>query len=481
MKLEKMIKKSIIFFAIAVLALVVSACEGNAGKEMTTLNIGGTYKFGSSAEKGPVGSVKMYPLTDNSALFYLDVCQGAPSYNSGRLFGQMTITDNVGTYESQSDDCFLKFKFAPQQLEVIQNYANGSCGFGGNVNASKTYKLIDKSIPKYYIDGEGGKILFSSKIVENQYDNKLPQINEQFKSYFPDMTLGKYIENPKPIPHKVAAKFLPDFIGAGLINVKFYAVGKIINFKGLDLFVIGYEGERPDEDHYDNHVDKTRFILLFKNDTPLTEVTDYGRTERLKHQIDLRYYGEGGNSLYKSYFDNDFNIITHAYSSQMESATGYGLTPLIETKEYSSTLNESGKREVLEVRQLEYSSPFYDREFLKKQNWEDIEQFPRKGRKWYFHINLFSYWSEDEAILTNSPMDFSFHIERINGELMPVFESYTGNKPLDRYIVGQSQYKSKSEKDYSARTKILKCPIIIKTSDGNLELLPNGKFLLQSS
>ena len=78
-----------------------------------TLNIGGTYSFGDNVEKGPVGSLIVYPFTDNSALFFIDICSGAPSYNLGQLFGKMIIKNNVGTYYSKNDDyninCLLKF------------------------------------------------------------------------------------------------------------------------------------------------------------------------------------------------------------------------------------------------------------------------------------------------------------------------------------------------------------------------------------
>lgn len=136
----------------------------------SSLNIGGIYSFGDNVERGPVGSVMVYPLTDNSALFFLEVCRGAPSYNLGQLFGQMTIKDNIGTYDSKTygDDfnCVLKFKFTSQKLEVITESGHDDCGFGGNVYADHEYKLIDKSIPKYFINIEADTILFNGLTVE---------------------------------------------------------------------------------------------------------------------------------------------------------------------------------------------------------------------------------------------------------------------------------------------------------------------------
>ncbi len=136
----------------------------------SSLNIGGTYSFGDNVEKGPVGSVIVYPLTDTSALFFLDVCRGAPSYNLGQMFGQMTIKDNVGVYDSKLDDddlnCLIKFEFNADQLKVTTGEGRDDCGFGHAVYADNTYKLVDKSIPKYFINGEGDTIQFKGLTVE---------------------------------------------------------------------------------------------------------------------------------------------------------------------------------------------------------------------------------------------------------------------------------------------------------------------------
>jgi hypothetical protein len=142
----------------------------------STLNIAGTYSFGDDVEKGPIGSVIVYPLTDNSALFFLDVCRGAPSYNIGQMFGQMTIKANIGTYDSKVDEdddlnCLLKFEFNSDELKVITVEGHDDCGFGHAVYADNTYKRIDKSIPKYFINGEGDTILFHGLTLE-KYEHR---------------------------------------------------------------------------------------------------------------------------------------------------------------------------------------------------------------------------------------------------------------------------------------------------------------------
>ena len=143
-----------------------SATENTEQK--TSLNIGGTYSFGDGAEKGQTGSVMIYPLSDNSALFYLDVCLGAPSYNSGTLFGEITITENIGFYDSNIDNeflnCLLKFEFSSNQLKITTDTESDDCGFGHGIDADHIYKLKDASIPEYYENMEGNRIMFKDLV-----------------------------------------------------------------------------------------------------------------------------------------------------------------------------------------------------------------------------------------------------------------------------------------------------------------------------
>jgi hypothetical protein len=140
----------------------------------SSITIGGTYSFGDNVEEEPAGSVIVYPLTDNTALFYLDVCQGSPGYGLGQLFGKMTIKDNIGTFDSKDDqdyfNCILKFKFSSGQLEVLLDSENVECGFGGHVSVDNRYYLTDKNLPKYFIAGEGDTIAFKGLTVE-KYKN----------------------------------------------------------------------------------------------------------------------------------------------------------------------------------------------------------------------------------------------------------------------------------------------------------------------
>jgi len=166
--LKSLLIATILFTTLALATALISCNE----KEVA---IGGIYKFGKDVEKGPVGSVMIYPLEGNAALFSLELSRGAPSYNSGRLEGRMTIKDNLGTYEeiNEYNNCVLKFKFASRQLEITIEDGHSDCGFGANVNADNIYKLIDKSIPQYYLSVEGEKIFFKDLITTKTADNSV--------------------------------------------------------------------------------------------------------------------------------------------------------------------------------------------------------------------------------------------------------------------------------------------------------------------
>jgi len=64
--------------------------------------VGGTYSFGGDGNGS--GSLMVYPLDERSALFYLSLSKGAPSYNSGELWDTMTIKDNAVIYDYYSDE-----------------------------------------------------------------------------------------------------------------------------------------------------------------------------------------------------------------------------------------------------------------------------------------------------------------------------------------------------------------------------------------
>jgi uncharacterized protein (TIGR02145 family) len=146
--------------AVVIGVFCLSGC-GKSGKTpgQDAAASGGTYSFG---DEGPSGTALIYPLTDSSALFYIDLSLGAPSYNSGSMSGQMAIKGSIGKYvlKDEDFDCILNFKFSSQKLDITTESGHDNCGFGGNVYADNSYKQLDKPIPEYFIDIQGDTVFF---------------------------------------------------------------------------------------------------------------------------------------------------------------------------------------------------------------------------------------------------------------------------------------------------------------------------------
>ncbi len=129
-----------------------------------TLKYGGTYSYGSNVEKGRIGTIYIYPETDSTILFYIDLNRGAPSYNTGYLYGRVIIKNDNGTFYTKIDPaengCKLIFKFSRSKLTIQSIEVN--CGFGGLVYADGEFKKISKKPLDYFEDVEGKKVYFKT-------------------------------------------------------------------------------------------------------------------------------------------------------------------------------------------------------------------------------------------------------------------------------------------------------------------------------
>ncbi len=128
-----------------------------------------------------MGEVLIYPTTEKTALFLLNVNRGAPSYNSGEIFGQIVEKNGVFVSDTKADggefDCVLRFEFGKEQLKITTDEAHTDCGFGNAVVADGLYKLTDKNIPTQFNDGSGKMLYFKDLTIEKY--NKHYQLNTQ--------------------------------------------------------------------------------------------------------------------------------------------------------------------------------------------------------------------------------------------------------------------------------------------------------------
>lgn len=141
------------------LALVEEINEEDAAfvKEYATSKYLGIYGFDSSKElEGNQGSLLIYPESDTSVLFHVTVCIGAPSFNLGITTGRLIVKNDSALYQpaEYESTCKIMFYFEENEIKLATASGFGECGFGMNVYADATYKLVKKVTPKYYNNGE---------------------------------------------------------------------------------------------------------------------------------------------------------------------------------------------------------------------------------------------------------------------------------------------------------------------------------------
>lgn len=441
---------------------------------------GGIYTYGDNLEQTAKGITHIYPENDSTFLFHIYTSIGSPSYNSRAVNGRIMIRDGEATFRKRYNfaetDCVLHFRFRGDTLTIVQVGNDCECGFGNGIYLDNIFLRKTSEIPEYYTTISNKKVWFSQwkeeEEVAEEEKFRYHHIDSSFTNFFPDLKLGQEHKRGKLFPAKIANKYLPDRInyGEGTKNWT-YAVGKIIGYKGMDLFICDEESERVYEDSYDNHMDGIRSLLLYHKDgyPVLTTDSERKKEQRQAYQMNYHYYGEGGETNCQSYFDKDTTLFTSLHISESESATGFG-TPLNYDEEYRWTIMSSGEIEILEVTRLEFSSPFYDRNYLKEQNWSELLD---EGFNRYYPTKDFNWVLSTEIC----PLKLTFHIENMDGELFPIFETIDDNgKMIDRYIVGKPYELNSTDSSFSIPI-VLKCPVIIKTSDGILELHPERRHL----
>ena len=130
-----------------------------------TVKYAGIYVFGTKIEKGPAGRITIFPDTDSTVLFYLDITVGSPSYNLGQLYSRFLIKNSKAIYYSKTNydtkGCKWEVTINDRVLTIKTLDDCYECGFGANVDADNNYILKSNEIPQYFIDGHGHEIYFN--------------------------------------------------------------------------------------------------------------------------------------------------------------------------------------------------------------------------------------------------------------------------------------------------------------------------------
>ncbi len=145
--------------------------QTNYGQTLKTVKYAGVYSFGKNVETGPVGSVTIYPESDTTVLFYIDICRGAPSYNLGQLYGRLKMKNGKATFYTKETldkkGCKWIITISDSLLTIRTLDKCDECNFGANVYADNQYTRKERKIPIYFVDGHNHKIYFNKTSPEN--------------------------------------------------------------------------------------------------------------------------------------------------------------------------------------------------------------------------------------------------------------------------------------------------------------------------
>jgi hypothetical protein len=138
-----------------------------------TARFAGTYMFGSAIHKdadvkdddyvGPGGTVLLYPESDSTMLFYMEVEKGEPANSIGRLTGKISLKSNKGIFTMNNSQgipiCKLSFQIEKRFLDIRTVDGLNDCGFGPGVRADNRFFRYSGEIPECY-EMEGKKTCF---------------------------------------------------------------------------------------------------------------------------------------------------------------------------------------------------------------------------------------------------------------------------------------------------------------------------------
>ena len=135
----------------------------------------GIYSYGKDIEKERIGNIVIYPETDSTILFYIDLNRGAPSYNMGSLYGRVIIKNGKGVFftkkKHEEGACKWSFEFTKKSLTIKTLQSNFDCAMGHGVYADGVYELFSNKLVDYFEDQEGRKTYYSKTKPEAYYSN----------------------------------------------------------------------------------------------------------------------------------------------------------------------------------------------------------------------------------------------------------------------------------------------------------------------
>ena len=114
----------------------------------------GVYSYGNNLDSGSIGIAFIYPNSDSTLLFHLDLNRGAPSYNNGTLSAEIKLNKKgEGNFSRTDDDymnCHLQFRFKNDTLFIKTINGAYECGYGHSVYSDGVFiKSKNKTLKDY--------------------------------------------------------------------------------------------------------------------------------------------------------------------------------------------------------------------------------------------------------------------------------------------------------------------------------------------
>lgn len=133
---------------------------------LRTATYAGEYNWGDTKREQAGGTLLVYPESDSTVLFYLDISNGPPAFHVGQLYQRAVVRRGVAycAFQEEYDSlgCRLRLTFAPQSVVVKTEGNYGECGFGQGVWADETYSRSSSAVPQHFDDGGGRKVIFKT-------------------------------------------------------------------------------------------------------------------------------------------------------------------------------------------------------------------------------------------------------------------------------------------------------------------------------
>lgn len=131
-------------------------------------SLAGVYSNKKLEDAGGVGTLLIHPVASASYFFSLKLNRGAPSYNSGHMFGKLLVKDSVAVYENdefrvRGKGCKWTITFDDDVATIQTVDFENKCGFGNGVYADGQYLIESKEVPESYVDSLGNTVEFPSR------------------------------------------------------------------------------------------------------------------------------------------------------------------------------------------------------------------------------------------------------------------------------------------------------------------------------